>query len=322
MSSQKLLEISKDLAIPVKKLEDMLFILKDGEAVDNNYLLTRIGVSRNALNKAKEKLSDLLEPASATTKLSQMGLNAIGVIEDGYIAQDQLWEFLKDANYKKVLALLNKYGDKRPSQNRKYDQFTATPETTALRTGLLNFLGDIRGKRLLFLGDDDFTSVGVASLGLASHIEVLDVDKRILNSIKSIAEAERFTITTTSSDLRQRLPSRLLGKFDLVFTDPPYTTSGMGLFVSRAIQALDPDNHASRIYACYGNSDRARERYLPIQELFTDLGLMMRWIFDGFNRYVGVESIGNSSTLFILDVTPKTKPQAKLTHNDEIYTNS
>lgn len=186
----------------------------------------------------------------------------------------------------------------------------------------MNFFGDVKGKRLLFLGDDDFTSIGVASLGLASHIEVLDVDKRILDSIKGVAEIEDLTLSTTRTDLRQRLPSQLMRGFDVVFTDPPYTPSGMSLFLSRAIQALDPENQASRVYVCYGNSDRARERYLPIQQLFTDSGLMVRSVFDGFNRYIGAESIGSSSSLFVADVTPRTRPIIKATFDEKIYTDN
>lgn len=323
MSHQKLFEISKELGVPVKKLEDVLFVLKDGQAIDNNDLLRRSGVSRNALNKAKERLSDLLEPVSSSTKLSQIGIQAVqSMIEPGYKPEEQIWEFLKDDSYRQVIELLKKHKDKRPTPNRKFDQFTATPETTALRARLMNFFGDIKGKKLLFLGDDDFTSIGVASLGLASHIEVLDVDKRILDSIKGVAETEGLALSATRTDLRQRLPSQLMRGFDVVFTDPPYTTSGMNLFLSRAIQALDPENQASRIYICYGNSDRARERYLPIQQLFTDSGLMIRSVFDGFNRYMGAESIGGSSSLFVADVTPRTRPIIKATFDEKIYTDN
>jgi predicted methyltransferase len=323
MGKQKLLKISKELGVPVKKLEDTLFVLKDGQAVDNNDLLRRVGVSKNALNRAKERLSDLLELVSNTTRLSKTGLSAVQeIVGSNYKTEAQIWDFLKDNDYKKVFKLLQRHADKRPTPDRKFDQFTATLETTALRVCLLNFLGDIKGKRLLFLGDDDFTSVGIASLRYADQIEVLDIDKRILENIKSVSETEAIILSTTKSDLRQGLPSQLMRRFDIVFTDPPYTVNGLKLFVSRAIQALDPDNHAARIYACFGNSDRAKERYLPIHQLFIDSGLMLKWIFDGFNRYLGAESIGSSSALFITDVTPKTKPLVKATYNEEIYTNN
>ncbi|OGM29468.1 hypothetical protein A2630_00535 [Candidatus Woesebacteria bacterium RIFCSPHIGHO2_01_FULL_44_10] len=320
---ERINQISKETGVPTKKVLDLLFALRDGEVVENNELVRKVGVSKNALNKVKERLASVLEPVSKDTQLDGDHVQEIrAIFDEGYKFEDAMWTILEDDKYKKASELLETISDKRPSPERRFDQFTATIETTARRASLLQFFGDIKGKRILFLGDDDFTSIGVASLGLAAHIEVLDVDKRILESIKGVAETEGFTISTTRSDLTQRLPNQLMRNFDIVFTDPPYTENGMNLFLSRAIQALDPDNHAARIYTCYGNSDRARERYLPVQRLFTESGLMMRWVFDGFNRYRGAESIGSSSALLIADVTPKTKPLVKGGYDKPIYTNN
>jgi len=123
-------------------------------------------------------------------------------------------------------------------------------------------------------------------------------------------------------DARKPLPPSYFGKFDIVFTDPPYTGEGIKLFVSRAIQALDPLNQAARIYVCYGNSDRAKERFLPIYEIFSSSGLMLRWVFDKFNRYQGADSIGSASSLFVLDVTSKTKSLITKNYDKPIYTNN
>ena len=109
------------------------------------------------------------------------------------------------------------------------------------------------------------------------------------------------------------------GKFDTVFTDPPYTPEGISLFVSRAIETLDKKNQTARVYVCYGNSDRAKERFLPIQDVLTDSGLMLRWVFR-FNRYEGAESVGSASSLYIAEVTPRTKPLIRGNYDKSIYT--
>lgn len=320
---ERLNQISKETGVPTKKVLDLLFALRDGEAVENNELIRRIGVSKNAINKVKKRITSVLKPVSKDTQLDADHIREVqAIFDEGYKPEEVLWAILEDDGYKQAVDLLETISGKRPSPERRFDQFTATIETTARRASLLQFFGDIEGKRILFLGDDDFTSIGVASLGLASHIEVLDVDKRILDSIKGVAETEGFSISTTRSDLTQRLPNQLMRSFDVVFTDPPYTENGMNLFLSRAIQALDPDNQTARIYTCYGNSDRAKERYLPIQRLFTESGLLTRWIFDGFNRYVGAESIGSASSLFVAEATPRTKPLIKGGHDKPIYTNN
>ena len=104
-------------------------------------------------------MSFLLKPPSDSTQLRQEKVKqAEAFFETGYQLEETLWSFLENKYYEKTLDLLKKYRDCRPSPDRKYDQFTATAETTARRVSLLNFFEDITCKRLLFLGDDDFTS--------------------------------------------------------------------------------------------------------------------------------------------------------------------
>lgn len=320
---ENFIQISRETGIPTKKVLDLLFSLRSGEPVENNDLLQRIGVSRNALSQAKKLLSSLLKPSSKNTQLKPETIGEIAnLFESGYKPEETLWSIFESKNFEATVSLLEKYKDQRPSPNREYDQFTATIETTAKRACLLNFFEDIEGKRLLFLGDNDFTSVAVASFRKASEITVLDIDKRILDKIDSISKGEGLNINSDNYDAREILPGLYTGKFDVVFTDPPYTEEGMKLFLSRAVRALDHSNNAARIYICYGNSDRAKERFLPIYDAFTASGLMMRWVFDKFNRYQGAESIGSSSSLFILDVTPATESLILEKYDKPIYTNN
>lgn len=320
---EELVKISNQTGVPVKKLSDFLFELKDGKSIENNYLVQKTGVSKNTLNQVKKLLAFLLKPPSKNTQLRPENVESAAVLfGTEYQSEVTFWSFLKNKDYEKTIDLLNKYKGRRPPPERKYDQFTATTETTARRISLLNFLEDVAGKRMLFLGDDDFTSVSVANLHKAAGVTVLDIDKRILNEIGSISKNENLNITVNHYDARMTLPGMYVGKFDVVFIDPPYTPDGIKLFISRSIRALDHSNQAARIYVCYGNSDRARERFLPIYKIFADSGLMIRWVLDKFNKYHGAESIGSSSSLFILDLTPKTKPDILGEYAKPIYTNN
>lgn len=319
----KFLQVSKETGLPVKKVLDVFFVLSSGEPVDNNELLKRVGVSKNVLNQVKRSLLQFLEPVSKQTQVSPDGLKQIKRLYEGeYTSEEQLWTLLEDNHYHQVVSLLGNIQDSRPKSKREYDQFQATIETTARRASLLHYFGDIREKRLLFLGDDDFTSVATASYGLADRIAVLDIDERILDEISQVSQGQHTRIETLKYDARNKLPEDLVGKFDVVFTDPPYTPNGTKLFVSRAVELLDQSNKAARVYVCYGNSDRAKERFLPVQSIFVDLGLMTRWVFDKFNRYQGAESIGSSSSLFVAEVTPKTKPAINGKYENPIYTNN
>lgn len=318
----QLLSISKNLGLPIKKILDVCFLLHNGTPVENNKLVQKVGVSKNTLNQLKEYLSSFLKPASAVTQLTPDTTEIIKSIFKDFSIEEDLWKIFEGPDFKKIIALLKTYGGLRPAPKRDYDQFTATAKTTARRACLMNFFGDITLKRILFLGDDDFTSLAVASLGIAMDIKVLDIDKRILQRIRQIAQEKKYPIQVDEYDVCNILPDLYARKFDVVFTDPPYTILGMNLFLSRAIKSLDLENKAARIYICYGNSDRAKERYLPIYKLLIDSGLMIRWVFDKFNRYSQAESIGNSSTLFICDITPKTKELIKGNYYEKIYTNN
>jgi len=53
---ERINQIAKEIGVPTKKIMDFLFILQTGEPVENNKLLQRVGVSKNALNQTKELL--------------------------------------------------------------------------------------------------------------------------------------------------------------------------------------------------------------------------------------------------------------------------
>jgi hypothetical protein len=318
-----LLQISKETGVSVKKIQDMLYILSSGEPVDNIQLVQILGVSRNALNQVKLLLSKYLKDSSKNTQLNTEGEKEVKnmFLNSGYLCEESLFDLLENQQYKETIEFLKTVQKSRPTPNREYDQFIATVETTAKRGALLKFMGDIEGKRILFLGDDDFTSVAIAKYQKAEEITVLDIDKRVLDGIEDISIKQNLGIKTAEYDAKKILPRDFLGKYDVVFTDPPYTPNGIKLFISRAIEALDSRNQSARLYLCYGNSDRAKERFIPIYNSLADSGLMLRWVFDKFNRYNGAEAIGSASSLFICEITPKIKPLIKGEYkNEDIYT--
>ncbi|HGJ64454.1 TPA: putative methyltransferase [bacterium] len=318
------LEVSRQTGVPVKKVLDIFWHLSRGGVVGNNELVQKVGVSRNALNQVKKALSVYLNPPTGETSLREGVAESLGELYgDSYMIEESLLKTLVESDlYRQSVEILTRYKDKRPAPKRDYEQFTAAIETTAKRAVLLDFLGDVRSKRVLFLGDDDFTSVVTANIKSAQEVAVLDIDGRIIDNIGSISEELDLGIRRVRHDLRKPITADLRGRFDVVFTDPPYTLEGIRLFVSRGLEAIDKLNQTARVYVCYGNSDRAKERFLPIQEVLTDAGLMLRWVLDRFNRYHGAESIGSASSLFVTEVTPKTKPLIRGNYDKPIYTNN
>ncbi len=223
----------------------------------------------------------------------------------------------KQETDRSLQALLQKYTKDRPRPERSYDQFYATVETTARRAQLLQQNGDIAG-RIAFLGDDDLTSVAVSSLNKLADLTVFEIDERQTKNIRRIAQKEGLRIQLIETDLREQLTKVYNNKYDVVFTDPPYTPAGISIFLNRAVELLK-NNLNSRIYMCYGTSDRSRERELAIQEVILQKGLLINTKIPGFNKYVGAASINNQSSLYILDFTPKTHTTPVA--GSRIYTN-
>jgi predicted methyltransferase len=144
-----------------------------------------------------------------------------------------------DADQEKLEKLKNfleKYKNFRPKPKREYDQFFATEETLIRRVLILkNFID--QNKEILFLGDDDLTSLALALFHLDVKLFVVDIDKDILNFINFVSEKEKFNVETYYHDLRNPLSKDKFKKFNLIFTDPPYTPSALQLWLTRCIEA-------------------------------------------------------------------------------------
>jgi len=216
----------------------------------------------------------------------------------------------------KFFNIFNKYKNERPKPDRNLDQFYATEETVLKRAILLGNLPDISQKKLIFLGDDDLTSVAFALFFKAEEIMVVDIDKRILELINMISQKENLQIKTFEHDLKTPLPKSEFKRYDIAFFDPPYTPYAINTWLIRAIEATltagpdykkkKPEVLSRKKYImCYGYTDRETERGLKIQTIITSLGLIIQEKIRDFNNYYGAESIGNKSDLYVLQPTPK-----------------
>ncbi len=216
----------------------------------------------------------------------------------------------------KVFGFFSKYRENRPKPDRNLDQFQATDETVLRRAVLLGTIPGIAQKKLLFLGDDDLTSVAFTLLYRAERVTVVDIDSRILQFLKAIAREEGLPIETFEHDLRNPLPKSEFKRYDVAFFDPPYTPEALNTWFIRAIEATitggpdrkkkKPEALSSKYYIlCYGYTDRETERGLKVQQIATSLGLLIQEKARDFNRYHGAKSIGSKGDLFVLQPTPK-----------------
>lgn len=263
-------------------------------------IIVAIGLPFNHLTRILIAFQDYFEPRRDIVSLTP---TARAMIEK-YLVDNNDSHLLVNRQIR-LRNMLDKYQGQRPSADRMLDQFTATLDTTIRRAVELNKAEDLFGRDIAFLGDDDLTSIAAGIIDTPRRIQVLDIDQRILNHIAMVTKQEALPIETEHYDARQQLPHHLRHSFDVVFTDPPYTPDGITLFLARAVELVRP-RVASRIYLCYGTSERARERELTIQKIILDFGLIIHQKLAYFNQYQGADSIGSNSSLYALDLTPKT----------------
>jgi hypothetical protein len=188
---------------------------------------------------------------------------------------------------------------------RNLDQFPCTMETLARRVEFLKTEINSSQQNILFLGDNDLTSIAV-SIGFqnsnpAKEIVVLDIDEDVLSKISDIAVNNGLSITTIKQDFR--LPfteqiKKMAGRFDVIFMDPPYTIPGMELFLHRGLELLNFENGI--IYACFGYSVQDLVIGLKFQQLLNDLKLVIVSQLENFNVYEEAASIGSTSHLYKL----------------------
>ena len=216
-----------------------------------------------------------------------------------------------------LLKKLQDYMITRPRPLPWLDQTHGTPETALLRALYMLEKGDVEGRRIIFLGDDDYTSLAVASLRVAREITVVDVDPRLLTAIHSASKKEDLQITCVAHDLRQPLLDALQHKYDVAFTDPPYTIPGLTLFTSRAVTALK-QRPAATIYLAYAH--QSPDKTLAIDRTLFTMGLAIVEQLPAFNTYEGAEMFANTTFLARVQTTEKTQPLITSRFSEKIYT--
>ncbi|WP_285744575.1 bis-aminopropyl spermidine synthase family protein [Lentzea sp. NBRC 105346] len=191
-----------------------------------------------------------------------------------------------------------------PAPLSALDHVQATAQTALKRALWLDNTYELGGRHLLCLGDHDLTSLAVCAVNPDVTVTVVDLDDRLLEYIDHKTSQRGWRIRTLHADFRFGLPPSLVETADLVFSDPPYTPEGMGLFAGRAIEALE-DTGSGRILLAYGFSDRTPALGLKVQQELQRLGLVFEAILPAFNRFDGAQAIGSAADLYVCRPTSR-----------------
>jgi N4-bis(aminopropyl)spermidine synthase len=211
-----------------------------------------------------------------------------------------------------------------PGAKAELDQTHCTVDTKLSRVLRLHQARALAGQRIMLLGDDDLVSVAIAHFaaltgGAAAirRLTVVDTDADILAWIDQNVADTGTAVETVRHDLRQPLPAELVGRFDVVLTDPPYTVAGARLFLSRAVSALEP-RPGRHVFFSYGG--RRPDETVAVQRAMAEMGLVIKSLAPGFNEYLGAGVLAGTSNLYHLRTAAGARPLIDGDYDGPLYT--
>lgn len=173
----------------------------------------------------------------------------------------------------------------RPEPILQYDQGYVTPETTVSRIALMLDRGDLEGKRLLVLGDDDLVSLAAGLSGFPREVVVLEIDDRLLDFINEVARREGLPVIARKYDFRDKLPEEYVGYFDTFITDPPETLEALEICLGRGLVGLSGPGGAG--YFGLTHAESSLSKWNRVQQLLVGkFGVVITDIIEDFNHYV------------------------------------
>lgn len=221
---------------------------------------------------------------------------------------------------KKITTIVENY----TKHNSDLDHISAVPETCYERANFLVENFDTERCNILFVGDHDLSSISLALLSqrynLKYNLFVVDIDDNVLSYIQEISDKFGLSIVTSHSDFRYSIPNIYYGMMDIVFTDPPYTPEGMGVFLNRSIQCMK-NNEFSTLCISYKAADMSNMLGVSVQKEIIKRDLYIDQIISNFNKYYAAEALGYRSDLYICRITPSSiKNLDRYKYTSHIYT--
>lgn len=209
----------------------------------------------------------------------------------------------------KLQELMQKFDEvtaDRPQAIIDYDQGFVTTPTVVSRILLMADRGDLQGKKLLLLGDDDLVSIAAGLSGMPREVVVLEIDHRLVEYINNTAAEYGLPVKAVRYDFRDKLPEEYMGYFDTFHTDPPETLEALELTIGRGLTGLSGEGCAG--YFGLTRTEASLKKWSLFQQLLAGkFKVVITDIIDSFNHYVNwdylLKSIRNDYPF--LEVKPK-----------------
>jgi predicted methyltransferase len=175
-------------------------------------------------------------------------------------------------------ARLREQTEGRPAETPEFRQQHVTLRTSLLRALYLSYRGDIEGKRIVLLGDDDLTSLAIALVGGYASLHVLEIDSRLIEFLR---ERLGDRVEVLQWDANDTAPSEVVAKTDTFFCDPSRRV--YDLFLRRGLELAAPDGV---LYFCANPSHASPLEFAPFMRSLLEAGLVLTDVIPSFNEYV------------------------------------
>lgn len=126
----------------------------------------------------------------------------------------------------------------RPQPSLSFFQGFMVEEDVVCRVAFMHHYGDVEGKEVVLIGDDDLVSVALSLTDLPKRVCVLDIDERIGEFLKSLRRSHGLDIEFRRYDIADPLPQEFTASFDVFSSEPLETFSGLKGFLGRGISCL------------------------------------------------------------------------------------
>jgi predicted methyltransferase len=265
--------ILRELAISSKNFWELLEII---DTPLNNFL--------SALEKLrKEEFITVDKNGFHITEKGKEKINKKALELEGKICPHCFGKrIVPNGKFKEVLASFKKIVEKRPIPLLDFFQGYMLERDVIARLALMHYYGDLEGKDIVLMGDDDLLSIALALTGLPSSIVVLDIDKRFNDFLKNVNKHYGFDIKFFKYDVSKPIPKKFRGKFDVFSSEPLETFSGLKAFIIRGLSCLKENGVG---YFGLTNYEASLKKWLKVQELLVKMNCVITDIIQGFSVY-------------------------------------
>jgi predicted methyltransferase len=194
--------------------------------------------------------------------------------------------------YRDLVERLESVTRGRPEPLKEMDQGYVTMETASARVALMEARGDLVGRSIFILGDDDLLSIAIGLRGGARRVLVAEADERLIAFIAKASARLNLGIEAVNYNAMDPIPEAWLGKFDVFETDPVEAETGFKLFLQRCILTQEPGAGAG--YFGLTRREASLFKWRRLQAFLLDCGFAITEMIHDFNDYVPWEYHGET----------------------------